>query len=274
MDAQPQVTPYRISTITCNGSVGTNVNLDRFFSEVSIVNGCTGFIYTEYKVSNIRGKKPKEKKKKRDSEDDNRKCFDNQVTTVYHMREGYNPNVKIFRNGNIHMTGIRCPEDGIIMISHVTDELKRIYEKGHHDIVSSIDDLTPCDFKIRMINSNFSVNYVVRRKSLHALLISDKYNNNCNFQGTSYPGVKLYYFWNTKNESKDGICKCTKTCFGKGTGDGDGECKKVTIAVFESGNVLITGANAFQQVNDAYKYICDVLLTEHTTLRKVLPIVS
>lgn len=266
------VTPYRISTITCNGSVGTSVNLETFFKHVDIKDA-NGFIYTEYRGTNIRGKKAKEKKKKRETEETDRKCFDNQVTTVYHMGDKYYPNVKVFRNGNIQMTGIRNPEDGQRMIQNVTEEIQRIYNTGHHDIISNIDELKPCDFKIRMINSNFSVNYVIRRKNLHNLLISEKYQNNCNFQGTSYPGVKLYYFWNSNNTIHDGICRCTKSCFGKGTGHGDGECKKVTVAVFESGNVLITGANTFEQVDQAYKYICDVLIKENQTLRKVLPIV-
>ena len=53
----------------------------------------------------------------------------------------------------------------------------------------------------------------------------------------------------------DGICRCTGLCDGKGDGEGDGNCKKVTIATFQSGNVIITGARKNIQTQAAYKYI-------------------
>jgi TATA-box binding protein (TBP) (component of TFIID and TFIIIB) len=200
-----------------------------------------------------------------------KKSFDNQVTVIYAFREKYNPNIKVFRNGNIQMTGVRVIEDGEKIIGIIVDELRRIYESGHTSVVEDADALHPCDFKVRMINSNFSVPYLVRRKDLHKLLISHEYNNNCIFQGTTYPGVKLYFYWNSTKKKQDGICECTKACFGKGTGHGDGECKKVTVAIFESGNVLITGANTVEQIDSAYAYITAVLVQHVQMLRKVLP---
>ena len=40
---------------------------------------------------------------------------------------------------------------------------------------------------------------------------------------------------------KCGICKCDCNCNGKGEGLGIGDCKRVTIAVFNSGKIIITG---------------------------------
>ena len=45
-----------------------------------------------------------------------------------------------------------------------------------------------------------------------------------------------------------GICKCSGICHGKGCGNGDGECKGVTIAIFEKGKILITGARNKDQL--------------------------
>lgn len=269
-------TPYRISTITCNGSVGTTVNMEIFFQHVQIAaTGTTeGFLYSEYRGHHqTKGAKPRVKRTLKSKEEcSDKKCFDNQVTVIYGLAEGYFPNVKIFRNGNIQMTGIRRPEDGEKIISIMADELRRIHKDHAPEVIGDFASLNPGDFKIRMINSNFSVPYSVRRKDLHKLLISHEYNNNCNFQGTTYPGVKLYFYWNSTKSKQDGVCLCKNPCYGKGTGCGDGQCKKVTVAVFESGNVLITGANTYQQIDDAYDFITSVLVKHVQLLRKVLPI--
>ena len=61
-----------------------------------------------------------------------------------------------------------------------------------------------------------------------------------------YPGVNIKYFINTNNRC--GICECENLCNGKGNGCGDGNCKKVTIAVFKSGKVIITGGQNKDQI--------------------------
>lgn len=277
--AKMQIEPssYRISTITCNGCVGTKIDMTLFFEHVAISSPAEvgSFIYCESRKDRSRGEKPKMKKTLKTEESGGgniKKSFDNQVTVIYKFRDNYHPNIKVFRNGNIQMTGVRLIEDGERVVGIIADELRRIHREGVPNIVENIDDVVPSDFKVRMINSNFSIPYSVRRKDLHRLLISSEYNNNCIFQGTTYPGVKLYFYWNAaKNGYQDGICRCSDPCFGKGTGNGNGECKKVTVAIFESGNVLITGANTVQQIDDAYAFITMVLVKHVNILRKVLP---
>ena len=44
-------------------------------------------------------------------------------------------------------------------------------------------------------------------------------------------------------------------CNGKGRGNGDGNCKKITIAVFKSGKVIITGGQNKQQLEESYRFI-------------------
>jgi TATA-box binding protein (TBP) (component of TFIID and TFIIIB) len=55
---------------------------------------------------------------------------------------------------------------------------------------------------------------------------------------------------------------------GDGTGDGVGQCKKVTIAVFESGKILIIGATNIPQVDAAYEFIVRVLTSHFDRLTK------
>ncbi len=61
---------------------------------------------------------------------------------------------------------------------------------------------------------------------------------------------------------------CSDHCFGKGKGNGDKDCKKITIAIFESGSVLITGGVSFEQINSAYDYITDIFNRHKNEIKK------
>jgi len=183
----------------------------------------------------------------------------------------YYPNIKLFRNGSIQMTGIRTPQDGEYIASVVAEEINNIRETTVSIVDAAAERVRASDFKIRMINCDFGVAFKIRRKKLHQLLIAPPYNNACSFQPVDYPGVKLQYYWNTRRENLYGNCTCDTHCFGKGTGDGQGQCKKVTVSIFDSGKILITGANTFDQVNAAYKYICDLIHEHQDSMKKVMP---
>jgi TATA-box binding protein (TBP) (component of TFIID and TFIIIB) len=254
-------TPYRVSTITANGHIGTNVQQAVFFQHIHLVDlesDEPGFIWVEWGEEQSRGVFPKKRRKT------GRKIFDNQVTVIYKMAGGYMPNIKLFRNGNIQMTGIRTVEDGQIIIERMTEEVRRIAKAGlttrngeeEMVIVEDVGALQGRDFTIRMINSDFSVPYKIRRKELHRILI-DEYGNKCSFQPETYPGVKLQYFWNLKSNKMDGCCYCESMCIGKK--NEETQCKKVTVSIFQSGKILITGATSFKQVDDAYQYITKIL---------------
>ena len=72
-----------------------------------------------------------------------------------------------------------------------------------------------------------------------------------------YPGVNCKYYWNKayKDKEFEGKCYCTKKCNGKGSGNGEGDCKKITIACFQSGSVIITGARNKSQLEECYRFI-------------------
>jgi TATA-box binding protein (TBP) (component of TFIID and TFIIIB) len=261
-------TEYKVSTITCNarlGSANLRVNLQQFFEQVSI--SPNSFMWVDY-VGQHRGEYPKKRKSIVTSPTDEKKkkkSFDNQVTVIYKM-PGYFPNIKIFGNAAVHMTGVRTPEDGQKIVDALAAEMQRLGDA----VITPVAEVRACDFVIRMINSGFSVPFKVRRKNLHQLLIGSKYNNICSFQPLTYPGVKLEYYWNS-DYNNDGICRCTGNCFGKGSGHGDGHCKKVTVAAFESGQLLITGANAFCQIDSAYAFITGVIRDNIQEITKTIP---
>jgi TATA-box binding protein (TBP) (component of TFIID and TFIIIB) len=263
-DQQP--TKYRVSTITCNASITTTIDLPKLFEHITLTDN-SGFLWIENGTKK-RGTYPT--KKKKPSQQKEKKCFDNQVTVIYKYLDYY-PNIKIFRNGNIQMTGIRTVENGKDIVNIITQELKNIALEKCPKIIDDTIDINSIinkDFIIRMINTDFGVPFKIRRKNLHQLLISSTYGNKCSFQPLTYPGVKLQYFWNIENIKNNGICECTKPCFGKGSGAGDGNCKKVTIAIFDSGKILITGANSFIQINRAHTFISNVIMDNQDEIKK------
>ena len=59
-----------------------------------------------------------------------------------------------------------------------------------------------------------------------------------------------------------GLCGCPVLC--KGTGDGEalGDCKKITISPFQTGQVIITGARTMEQISEAHEYIKHIITVE------------
>ena len=270
-------TNYKVSTITCNADLGVYINLDILYENFELNDK---FIWIYYpKITdraNTRGIYPKKKRTpKKDSVKKN--LFDNQVTTIYKINDTYYPNLKIFKNGNIQITGIKDQTIVKDIIDLIINQIKKIYEIIPEIIVNNnIDIIGFNKFVIRMINTDFKsylnntleTKFLIRRKILHKILISETYNNKCSFEPGRYHGVKLEYFWNSNKEKLDGICICGKHCFGKGTGHGENNCKKITIAIFESGSVLITGGISFDQIDEAYKYITNILNLHKTEIQK------
>ena len=288
-------TPYRISTITCNGDIGCPVSLKAFYKHIPIV-ASGGWIFVELGLGQFRGLDPNVKRRN----NPDRKNFVNQVTIIRDFGGTYKPNIKLFKNGNVHMTGIRSLADGEKVVTMLAGEVLRIAAiqeaakaeaagnteevvaeaeaaaDADPDIVSDVALVDANNFKCRMINCDFTAPFRIRRKDLHNMLIAPPFNNISSFQPGTYPGVKIHYFWNpVATHAIHGRCECMQhgaenMCIGKGEGKGIGDCKKVTIAVFESGKVLVTGATSIEQVDAAYAWICNVLMHHADRLQKIV----
>ena len=271
-------TPYKVSTITCNVDIGVNIDLISLYDNFSI-GGKSNFVWIYYpKISDRENKRGEYPKKKRNVKTTTVKktSFDNQVTVLY-KSDNY-PNLKIFKNGNIQLTGVKDKNIVNVIVEEIITEIKRIYlEKPEISITENFKDkIGFYNFHIRMINTDFKTfgdkdnkeKFLIRRKVLHKILISDIYNNKCSFEPGKYHGVKLEFFWNTSKEKQNGICSCSDYCFGKGSGDGNKNCKKITVAIFESGSVLITGGISFLQIDAAYNYIINIFETHKDEIRK------
>ena len=272
-------TNYKVSTITCNVDLGVTINL-RLLYEKFDISEKSKFIWIYYpkypEGENKRGIYPKKQRNVTPTEV-KKTSFDNQVTFLY--KANNYPNLKIFKNGNIQITGVKDRNDVNKIVEDVIDEIKKIYEE-YKEITTNEDfdkKIGFNNFHIRMINTDFKTftdkeltnKFVIRRKVLHKILMSDSYNNKCSFEPGKYHGVKLEFFWNMNKDFQDGICKCCDNCFGKGSGNGEKNCKKITIAIFESGSVLITGGVTFEQIEDAYSYITKVFKDNRNEIKKI-----
>lgn len=277
-----QPTPYKISTITATGSMGSHVSLDVLYENMCVTENL-GIVYVEYgskKSDTIQKGTSKKKKNNLDGTVVMRKRFDNQVTIVYkYIQPETNAvitvNCKIFRNGNVQMTGLRYIEHGPEIIKYLIKLIIDIYEKDER-IVKDIAKLEPTNYRIRLINCDFRTGIEIKRDKLYKIMLAE-YKTICTYEPCIYPGVKVQYWWNTENPHNDGSCYCKRKCDGKGSGHGEGQCKKITVAVFQSGCIIITGGQNLEQVNDAYRFICDCIsrhLADVEKTKMLLPMVE
>lgn len=263
-------TPYKVSTITATGSVNTAVKLDVLFDNVSMCEDGEGVVYAEFgsrksetihkgyaKKLSVAHRKPDVKKKR----------FDNQVTLVFRYLEPklgmVMVNTKVFKNGHVQMTGLKYIDQGQIVVDKVIDVLKGIGAA----VVEDISQMINLDYRIRLINCDFRIGFEIRREKLHKVM-THAHGIMCTFEPCIYPGCKIQYCYNEAHVRHNGICKCEKRCNGKGCGLGEGNCKKITIAVFQSGCVIITGGQSMAQIDEAYAFACKSILEAVDVIQK------
>ena len=258
-------TPFKISTITATASLGCeSVNLENLFKSVNVVaidGDEVGFCYIEYgeKRGSFYTKGYHKKMSITRRKEKVGKRFDNQATmTIKHCfnEQKFIINIKVFKNGNVQMTGLKTIPQGEYIVGFLIDYINKVNEE--YNIVPPDSTLSCSAYKIRLINSDFKVGLEIRTDKLYKLIQSN-YGIFCSYEPCIYPGVKIQYSFNDMYTSKSGVCECTIKCNGKGDGCGHGNCKRVTISVFQSGCVIITGAQKIEQITIAYNFICSVL---------------
>lgn len=177
-------------------------------------------------------------------------------------------NIKVFNNGKLQMTGIPSNEKGFRAAEIIIEYIKSIPETDKK-LVSDKKRLSVTDYRTVLINSDYNSGIEIERENLYHIL-RNRYSLSVSYESENYPGVKLEYFWNTKNSGKttEGQCVCSNKCIGKGSGNGDMDCKKVTVSTFQSGKVIVTGARSTDQLNDAYNYINMVFEENYDYIKK------
>lgn len=246
---------YRISTMTLVSEINTTISLLLLYKYCEI-NDIIRFI--EFKDFPNKGVNEKLKKKKRKDKNEVKKTFYNQLTLHYFDNKIIN--VKIFNNGKIQMTGIVYEEQGRDILKYLIDLLLKLdsnLEKEDEGKLINNKNIDITKYQIVLINSDFDIGYNIDRDILHRHFINlGLYSS---YEPSIYPGVNMKYFNNTIN--KTGVCNCKKMCRGKGNGIGDGNCKRITIAIFESGKILITGNINKKELDSKYEFIKNLMIS-------------
>ena len=263
-------TPLRISTKVITANTGTVINAKLLFENISQILvplwwPGEGILKMEHE-KNVIGYSSRDVFSKRGVSD---KTFFNQSTIVLRkatnkeMTQFKEVNIKLFGNGGIQMTGIPAEDFARETLLWLIEQLKTVQP----NVFTDTPELQK--IKVQLINSDYQVAYPINRNNLHTIL-SQQYKLFSTFESTIYQGVNTKYYYNEKHPDKNtpGICLCERRCKGQGTGSGPGECKRITMSVFQTGKIIVTGGRYLYQLEEAYHFLNKVLQNHaHEILR-------
>ena len=124
-------------------------------------------------------------------------------------------------------------------------------------------------YNITLINSDFYVGFKLDRTKVHDFILNEC-NLFCDFDPCIYQGVLVKFYWNNIKNIQNGVCNCSIPCNGKGSGNGNGECKKITISIFQSGYIIITGKTNRKEINYIYDYIIKLFNDNINKLEQII----
>jgi TATA-box binding protein (TBP) (component of TFIID and TFIIIB) len=265
--ANLRFSPLRISTLVTTGHLGTVIYLDKLFEQfnnyaIPIGYPGEGLLKIEYgeKAFGYSSRDVLSKRKV------SKNSFFNQSTIVVRKykedKSGFKEvNVKLFANGGFQMTGITSEiysKDVLNWLINIMNNMPvKVGEK----------DMNIVKFSVQLLNSDYKMNCLVRRDELHKVL-TNIYKLFSTLETTIYQGINTKYYYNEKSLKKNGICMCERPCTGQGDGKELGQCKRITIAIFQTGSVIITGARNHEQLDESYEFINQILKKHaHETLK-------
>ncbi|BCS83088.1 TATA-box-binding protein-like protein [Cotonvirus japonicus] len=249
-----------ISTITLDCKLGTLIDVDVFAKNVTLKHNkiiSVKFGNRNDSATNRTIVAPKTNKKP------SLINFYNQVTIL--MKPTNNPernyiNIKVFKNGSLQMTGCKDMED----FNNVTVTLIKILKKGkdceikgktvHLNYIEDAEKIGIFDVKIRMINSNFKLDYKVDRKKLAKIL---KKHHGVNSRDKEIGYVECKY-------QPTGGHSCVNIKY-------NNDNNKTSVFVFQTGAIIITGAKNLNHIISAYHFIHKIL-TRYYEKIKILPL--
>jgi TATA-box binding protein (TBP) (component of TFIID and TFIIIB) len=257
-DTLPNGLKISTMTITCRFDTQFRINnIGKYLdlSENSVLSvkyknkegdSCMRSLIPVKKKAKKRKSKNKPKKKKES------KVFYNQATVKIKTTTKEKPiNVKLFKNGSIQMTGCNSIENAVECMAILCQEFKT--EKGvlnkkmnkikNITFVTNLDNLNVkkiLDFNVGMINSNFDIGFKVDRDALYEIMLSN--NAECTYEPCVHACVNIKFDY-------------------KGI-------KNISVFVFESGSIIITGARDKDQIIQAYRYITAKLCENYNTVIK------
>lgn len=161
--------------------------------------------------------------------------FFNQITAEY-IDDFSKKSIKFFPNGSIHVTG--CSD---LVDCHRVMKQVRLCIKNYTN-----KDVSAHDFKVLMINANFTMNHMLNLGSVSTC--AEEKGCTVSFKPEIYSAVKLKFVPGPN-------------------------MKKITASVFSSGCILITGAKSLSEITASYDLLINMLRTscmrQNTTTKKI-----
>jgi TATA-box binding protein (TBP) (component of TFIID and TFIIIB) len=235
----------KISTMSATCKLGSNIMLEEMFKYLKLEEG--NIVTIKYK-GDIKSLEPLKKKRNTKKK---KNSFQNQLTIEVRPDVKKFPenkiSVKIFKNGSIQMSGVKsldaCNHALVKLIDRVTKEYGVIVDGVMKDIsfVENKQDININGFKIDMINSNFNIGFEINRENLHEILLKKKIQ--CRYEPCIHACVNIKFH-------------------------PEGAIKNVSIFVFQSGNIIITGAKNTESIVESYKYIKEMLIKYKNDIQK------
>jgi TATA-box binding protein (TBP) (component of TFIID and TFIIIB) len=290
--------PIRISTISALAQLKVGIDLKRLFEVLPLApETTTGILSLKYYEKQAlseseqadTGKHGKVFLHHRHSENKLdvspvKSHFQNQLTLLWCFvsRDGTlkRGNGFVFNNGKIKTVGLKCEED--IRLSYETlCSILQKYCVGQDVFLSNepVSTVTLHEMRPTMYNTDFSVHFNLMRDVLFHKIISTYGLVESEYEPDIYPAVKIKFSWNRDYlfgdscyDKTPGRCYCGRRCNGKGLGHSDGGCKVVTICAFQSGKIIITGGNSYEQVEYMYAFINKVMKLNYEELYYRVPV--
>lgn len=226
-----------VSTITCSGSFNVSINLEKLMRFVPLninnvlsikYNGiyrCMQHLLTRKRI------KP------------NNKHFENQITMVVNVENKRNINVKLFSNGSFQMTGCKSIKDCNIMLNKLKVLLETNFYVCENNamvnigrIADSDDELKVIRFSKDMINVVFNLGFQINRHALYKVMMDKK--EKATFDKGRHPAVIV--------KLPNGPITPKKQKF-------------ITLIIFESGKIMITGNKNNTTILASYNFINSII---------------
>jgi len=233
-DEHKEIGKLKVSTITITTPFCKDINLKTIYDNIKLNDE---IIYIQFGKNNVRGVKKSAKVK--ESKTDKKVSFSNQLSVGIQCcdpeHNHKNPiSIKIFKNGNMQMTGSKTIKEAEIMFNKLVKNLDPI-----ENCVVDIKPFHEDNIQIEMINGTFIVNYKVDLEKLS------------NFFTSNYDQTDVYV--NTEKKSP-------VACYLKRFGYIDERKKKEktpSVFVYNSGAVNIISSSK-EILYNSYDFMKDV----------------
>jgi len=259
----------KVSTIT------VNCEIDSLFNTVNIGKyidmSANDIFYVKYgdgpdefrEITGAMGKQLRRKNIKKDSsgKKKTKKLFFNQAQISIKFTDKSKATVKIFKNGSIQIAGCKGPQNLLDILEIICNRLKKVkaiidpYTTNKiilKPFATKPENLTVSNiygYKISLINTNFLIGFYINREKLYKLLLRER--KDCVYEPCVHACVNIKFI------SSSGV--------------------EISIFVFESGSIIITGAKKGKCIIEAYNYITkflcenygEIVLTSISTLLSI-----